>query len=189
VRCTYNDKKAVKAGKKSDKISIEVIVAENATAVLVATAALDLEGAEFHDPNPENDAVTLQTDVLPGSPSGGYDPLPTGYNPSLSAILECVVDNGDGTLTARFGYENREDFDFTIPVGDDNRLHGPVIETDGPWTDFGHPNVVEGRPGRTQWGEGVFTVTFPDDGVVVWILHGRTATASANSATCAGPSV
>jgi hypothetical protein len=128
--------------------------------------------------------MTIETTVTPANPSGPYPGLEPDDNPRLSAILECVVDNGDGTLSARYGYENREDFDFTIPHGPQNRLHGPVIATDGPWTGFGHPNVVPGRPGRTQFGVGVFTVTFPDTGVIVWILHGKTATASATSAAC-----
>ena len=152
---------------------------------LVATAAIDLTGAEFHDPNPDNDAMTIETMVEGGaSPADQYDPLPDGYNPNLSAILECVVDHGDGTLTARFGYENREDFDFAIPVGSQNRLHGPVITTNGPWTDFGHPTVVDGRPGRTPFGDGVFTVTFAESDQIVWVLHGRTATASSTSSRC-----
>ncbi len=185
VRCTYVGPKDLRAGKKSDKISIEVVVDQGAPETLVAAAAIDLAGAEFHDPNPGNDAMTIETNVEGGaSPSGPFDPLPDGFNPNLSAILECVVDHGDGTLTARFGYENREDFDFTIPAGSQNRLHGPVITTDGPWTDFGHPTVVDGRPGRTQFGEGVFTVTFAAGDQIVWNLHGRTATASSNSSTC-----
>jgi hypothetical protein len=185
VRCTYVGPKDVRAGKESNKISIEVTVEQDAAEILLATAAIDLAAAEFHDPNPNNDAVTIETAVELGSgPPGGYEPLPDGYNPNLSAILECVVDHGDGTLTARFGYENREDFDFVIPASSQNRIHGPVIATDGPWTEFGHPRLVPGRPGRTPFGEGVFTVAFAEGDQIVWVLHGRTATASSNSSRC-----
>lgn len=64
MRCTYgDDKKPVVAGKKSTKISIEVTVDEGAAATLVATAATDLTDAEFHDPNPDNDLMTITTIV------------------------------------------------------------------------------------------------------------------------------
>lgn len=112
-------------------------------------------------------------------------PLPDGVDPGLSPILECV-EARDGRLVARFGYENREEFEFSLPGGPTNRLVGPVLETDGPVTDFVHPHVVPGRPGRTPFGEGAFSVAFEPEGTIVWTLHGRTATAAADSTRCEG---
>lgn len=103
----------------------------------------------------------------------------------VSPILECVVDGRDGTLTARFGYENRESTPIMVPVGLSNQLRGPVIGDAAPVTAFGLPKVVEGRQGRTPLGDGVFSVTFDADAKLVWQLFGRTATASDDSRRCA----
>lgn len=51
----------VVAGKKSTNISIEVIVDSSAPATLSAIATTDLTDAEFHDPNPDNDSMTIET--------------------------------------------------------------------------------------------------------------------------------
>jgi hypothetical protein len=147
---------------------------------------LDLPGPGLYSvtASVDGESPCFSAEEIDLAPPEDYPPLPPDLNPGLSAILECVAELEDGELLARFGYENREPFGFTIPIGSDNRLVGRVLETDGPVTEFGHPNVVPGRPGRTPFGEGVFTVRFPDDGQIVWVLHGKTATASSGSARC-----
>ena len=105
-------------------------------------------------------------------------------DPDLSAITECVVDNGDGTLTARFGYENREGYTVRLPQGSANRLVGPVLSSTGPVTAFPRPEVVPGRPGRTPFDEGVFTATFSASETITWSLDGRTATAGGATQRC-----
>jgi len=107
------------------------------------------------------------------------------FKPNLSPILECVTFNTDNTFTARFGYENREGFAYSVPVGTNNRLNGTTIAATGPVTRFEVPNLVPGRPGRTPFGQGVFTVAFTAPNNIVWKLGARTATASSNSTRCA----
>jgi hypothetical protein len=86
-------------------------------------------------------------------------------------VLECVVDNGNGSYTARFGYKNENLFDVTIPVGAKNKFT-PAPENRGQTTTF-----VPGRQRNT------FTVTF-DGRPLVWTLNGRTSTASSRSRRC-----
>jgi len=91
-------------------------------------------------------------------------------------ILECVVNNQDGTYTAHFGYLNENDESIEIPVGGDNKF------TPSP-QDRGQTTIFE--PGRTEfYPDSEFTVDF-DGTNLVWTLEGpdgarRTSTASSN---------
>jgi hypothetical protein len=83
-----------------------------------------------------------------------------------------VEDDGAGTLTAHFGYENENNVNFSIPVGSRNKfLPSP--------RDRGQPTGF--LPGVQ---DDVFTVDFPDYSTVVWVLDFRTVTASAASTPC-----
>ncbi|MFP4394324.1 MAG: Ig-like domain-containing protein, partial [Anaerolineales bacterium] len=94
---------------------------------------------------------------------------------SVRPILECVVDNRDGSYTAYFGYLNGNDFPVPIGVGDRNKFT-PTPQ------DRGQPTTFE--PGRTSyWPDAAFGVDF-DGNNLVWTLDGRTATASRNSTPC-----
>ncbi len=94
---------------------------------------------------------------------------------SVRPILECVVDNFDGTYTAFFGYKNENAFPVMIPVGANNKF-SPIP------TDRGQPTTFE--PGRTPyWPDAAFSVVFNGDNLV-WSLDGRTSTASRNSTPC-----
>ena len=93
---------------------------------------------------------------------------------SISPVLECVRDNGSSAnprYTARFGYNNRQNYTSEIPVGSNNRF------TPDP-QNRGQPSVFE--PGRQRF---VFDVPF-HSGNLVWSLNGRTSTASASSSRC-----
>ena len=105
----------------------------------------------------------------------------------ISAIFECWKDNGDGTYTLVFGYENNSTLDgetveVEIPLGYRNKLTGGNAE----WNDllptkFIYPQIVDGRPGRTAFGAeepNAFIISdyTPDMGNIVWTLNGRTAT-------------
>ncbi len=132
----------------------------------------------------------------------GNIPLPGGaltivdalYNPSTASasltltpltqpqpvkpVLECVVENGPGDFTARFGYLNENGETVGIPVGGDNKF-SPDPQDRGQPTDFAPGRVVE-----------AFGVDF-DGSNLVWTLTGpdgsrRTATASSGSTRCAG---
>ncbi|MBI5667966.1 MAG: thrombospondin type 3 repeat-containing protein [Chloroflexi bacterium] len=90
----------------------------------------------------------------------------------VSPVLECVANNGNGSYTAYFGYENRNPVAVTIPRGNNNRFH-PEPKDRGQPTVFG--------PGRQRF---VFKVDFNGRNLV-WQLKGpdgkgRTATASSN---------
>jgi uncharacterized repeat protein (TIGR02543 family) len=102
----------------------------------------------------------------------------------LHPIFEGYVDNGDGTYRAYFGYENKsvdafgDPMDVTISMGTpENKITGNADDSLFP-EDFTYPNVIPGRPGRTDWFPNAL-VEIPDwDGTtVVWTLDGRTATA------------
>ncbi len=70
--------------------------------------------------------------------------------PRVRPIAECVMDHGEGTYTAHFGYDNKEAQAISIPLGLDNLLFvGPA--------DRGQPTVFQ--PGRSST-DGGFTVRF-----------------------------
>jgi RHS repeat-associated protein/uncharacterized repeat protein (TIGR01451 family) len=98
-------------------------------------------------------------------------------NAAVKPVLECVVNNGGGSYTARFGYSNLNTVVVTIPVGANNKFTPTPI-------DRGQATVFQ--PGRQRF---VFDVPFNGSNLV-WSLKGpdnqnRTSTASSNSAACA----
>jgi len=100
---------------------------------------------------------------------------------AVKPVLECVIDNYDGTFTARFGYLNENTVAVEIPVGANNKFT-PAPEDRGQTTVF-QPGRV-GQPGDV----GAFSVVF-DGSNLVWTLKGpdgstRTSTASSNSKRC-----
>lgn len=120
-----------------------------------------------------NDAATnVNENFVDGNTNNNF--LSCGLKP-IRPILECVVNNGDGTFTAHFGYLNENDFPVTIPVGNSNKFNRSN-------PDQGQPTVF--NPGRTPYYPNAdFQIVF-DGNNLVWTLDGRTATASANSPLC-----
>ncbi len=92
----------------------------------------------------------------------------------ISPVLECVEAQSDGTYTAHFGYDNRNDVTVDFAVGSDNYFN-PAPRDRGQPTSF--------LPGRQV---DVFRVDF-DGSQLVWRLYGKTGTASANSKRCPEP--
>jgi uncharacterized repeat protein (TIGR01451 family) len=88
----------------------------------------------------------------------------------ITPALQCVVRLSGGAFTARFGYNNPNPVPITIPIGGDNRF------TPSP-QDRGQPSTF--LPGQQS---NVFSVT-QSGGSLVWILNGRTVTASRNHPT------
>jgi hypothetical protein len=82
----------------------------------------------------------------------------------LIPLLNCVTDNGNGTLTAQFGYLNQTSSMINVPLGVNLRLNTLNI--------FVPPPVDRRQPADFYTGEqdGVFQVTFDYEGVIVWIL-------------------
>jgi RHS repeat-associated protein len=98
-------------------------------------------------------------------------------NAAVKPVLECVVNNGGGSYTARFGYQNLNTVVVTVPVGANNKFTPNPI-------DRGQTTVFQ--TGRQRF---VFDVPFNGSNLV-WSLKGpdnqnRTSTASSNSAACA----
>lgn len=84
----------------------------------------------------------------------------------LHAITEAVVDNGDGTYTAWFGYLNNTGAIQNYSVGSDN-FFSPAPQDRGQVTTF-----LEGRY------RDMFSVTWDGSTNLVWTLNGKTSTAS-----------
>ena len=123
-----------------------------------------LPEAEEPPPNPEPPPVNAKADVRP--------------------ILECVIDNHDGTLTAFFGYENHHGEPVTIPHGPKNKITPAIYEQLQPEAFF-MPGVVPGRPGRTaSYPEHAFSITFDQDRRVRWKLGRGRVTASSRTERC-----
>jgi hypothetical protein len=93
---------------------------------------------------------------------------------TLKPILECVSDNGNGTLTGHFGYINYNAFPVSVPVGSLNKFDSAAATLNR-----GQPTVFQ--PGRTPYyPNAAFKVVFPATEMRVWNLKGRTSTASNN---------
>lgn len=108
----------------------------------------------------------------------------------ISPIFEGWTGNAEDGYTLYWGYENRSTIDGepyvvdVVETGIANYLVPGDYSSLLP-TEFGLPNVVDGRPGRTGFGineTNAFVITDWDGvGNIVWHLNGRTATASINS--------
>jgi len=85
--------------------------------------------------------------------------------------VDCIVDNGDGTFVAFFGYDNPNTFGVTIPIGPSNYF------VPNP-NDRGQPTTF--APGAFQM---VFSVS-SNGAALVWHLDGSTAVASMGMIPC-----
>ncbi len=132
------------------------------------TACVDTERDTDGDGTPD------ETDVCPGTPDDQSDSNNDGVGDAclISRTVNCVTDNGDGTLTAEFGYTNTDTVSRVIPIGERNRFNP------APW-DRGQ--ITEFKPGKHSR---QFKVTFNKGGTLVWILLGGTATASSDTKRC-----
>ncbi|MTI95110.1 MAG: hypothetical protein FH749_06425 [Firmicutes bacterium] len=103
----------------------------------------------------------------------------------ISPIFEGWVEHEDGTYSAYFGYENRstragQPYEVDVARDDISNFITPDTHQELLPTEFGFPNVVEGRPGRTGFGvheTNAFVIHDWDGSNIVWNLNGRTATA------------
>lgn len=120
-----------------------------------------------------------------GSSSGSTQPL-------INNLLECVVDNENGTITAHFGFRNNYDKPALVLQGQNNFLSG------GGLTDnqkkvmtpiyFGTPDVVDGQPGRSAlFPNSAFQITFSADTTLTWTLFGQVVSANKESQACVLP--
>ncbi|MBU2491897.1 MAG: choice-of-anchor A family protein [Bacteroidetes bacterium] len=124
-----------------------------------------------------NDAATAVNENFDnGNTNEGYLTCQVQLE-KVSPILECVINNGNGTYTAHFGYNNPNSVSVEIPIGNDNKFTGTGNQNEGQPTTF--------EPGRTPYfPNSAFTVTWDGSSNLVWTLNGKTSTASTNSAPC-----
>jgi hypothetical protein len=102
-------------------------------------------------------------------------PTATAIREKVVPLLECIQDNGEGSLTAFFGYKNPNSFQVEIPIGDQNHF------TPGS-KDRGQPTMFE--PGQSPaYPNASFQVEFEDESIT-WSLDGGSVIASANSNYC-----
>ncbi len=90
----------------------------------------------------------------------------------VTPILECVADNGDGSYTARFGYDNPNPFVVVVRADRDNSFQPPPVFRTGQPESFAPGRVVD-------W----FGVLFDGTGLT-WVLDGHAVTANRNSPPC-----
>jgi hypothetical protein len=114
-------------------------------------------------PTLTNTSTPTHTHTPTFTPTDTPVPLPTDtpvpVYKNIRPLLTCVRDNGDGTFTAYFGYNNRNDYTVNISYGNRNRVI-PGIIVPGQPTDF--------SPGQHH---SVFSVDFQI--AAMWILDGR----------------
>ncbi|MEM8529629.1 MAG: choice-of-anchor A family protein [Chloroflexota bacterium] len=139
---------------------------------IVTAHLLEGSGAQSVDYKLTVCAEPIDTPTPTQAPTASPTPIPPE---SVHPITECIVNNGNGSYTAFFGYKNENNAAVDIPVGADNSF-SPSPQNRGQPTTF--------QPGRTSyWPEAAFSVDF-DGSPLVWSLNGRTATASSNGTPC-----
>jgi hypothetical protein len=96
-------------------------------------------------------------------------PAPASALSSVKPLLDCVVQNGDGSWTAIFGYDNPNESAVTIPVGPKNEF-GPK--------EYGQPQPTSFEPGLHR---GVLSITVTGGRDPEWDLDGTKVEARADS--------
>jgi hypothetical protein len=86
-------------------------------------------------------------------------------------IMNCVTNNGNGTYTAYFGYNNKNSVSVFVPIYSQNKM------SPDPW-DRGQPGVF-----KVGIQERVFSVTWTS-GNIIWHLNNKIATAKKTSPPC-----
>jgi|GEM_PF-4923624 len=121
---------------------------------------------------PTNTITPTPTSTETATPTSTMMPTPTlGPRQSVSPVLECVLDNGNGTYIAYFGYNNPNAYPVDIPIGSANRFN-PAPDDRGQPTTF--------LPGRIFR---VVGIVF-DGNTLVWTLDGRSSTAGRGGPGC-----
>lgn len=101
----------------------------------------------------------------------------------ISPIYEGWMLNENGTYTAYFGYETAstfadEPYTAVLAKGSDSNKLSSDDNSVLPDT-FAYSNIIEGRPGRTDWWpETAFEISGWNGDDIVWTLNGKTATAT-----------
>lgn len=126
-------------------------------------------------------SLSFKNDKSVPGPTTVVAPSPTPK--VLTARLDCVKENFDGSLTAYFGYHN-PGVATTVPVGPQNQVSAP--NNNNPT----HPQDSQGQPTTFAAGATLgyphspFKYPLPENGSVVWHLKGTQATANKQSLRC-----
>jgi hypothetical protein len=105
-------------------------------------------------------------------PTNTATPTDTPEPADILPILECVNNNGGGSYTALFGYDNPNGFPVNIPINAQNGFTPPP-------QDRGQPTAF--APGRQFF---VFSVDFSGSPPITWHLDSSTAQANDGSPAC-----
>jgi len=125
---------------------------------------------------PPTDTSTPTPTNTSAPPTDTPTPTPTNTPaPTLHPILNCIVDNGDGTFTAFFGYTNDNTVTETRPIGPLNRFVPDPADRGQPTT------FLPGTHDR------VFSVVSTDNGPLHWSLERENVIANTNSPLCPAP--
>lgn len=148
------------APRQSNSFSVQVTLPKPLDAVL--EEAIVVTAQSIRESSSSDSAVLIIRDPQPMRP--------------IRPVLECVTDNGDGTYTAYFGYNNENPFTVQVPISNDNTFTPPPQNRGQP-TSF--------APGYQR---GIFSVIFKGN-KVVWTItnsvdQNDTATASRTSVKC-----
>ena len=135
-----------------------------------ATASYTVKKSDLGEPLSNTVAATA-TDSQGKTVSATASATVLTTRAEIDPIVECVFDNGDGTFTVFFGYDNKNDYSLDIPVGKNNRFTSPP-------DDQGQPTTFE--PGRH---ESVLAV-LSKEGSLDWHLDVTDATADKDSPGC-----
>jgi hypothetical protein len=107
-------------------------------------------------------------------------PKSSGTDKAVIPTLKCALHNPDGTFTALFGYDNRNDERVTIPIGEKNQFQ-PSPKDRGQTTHF-----------ETGAEQVAFRVVYHEDDKLTWSLTGpdgktHSVTASDGTPRCDQP--
>lgn len=148
----------------------------------IATATIEPHTAT--DPTATPSLTSTPKDNPDEEPTANppWTPTPTKIVPTatpepekVEPLLECILDHGDGTYTAVFGYKNHNSYQVEFPIGERNKFSPGDI-------DRGQPTQFE--PGHSsEYPNASFLVVF-DGEALTWHLDGGSVTASENSNLC-----
>ena len=154
--------------------SVQLPIPLSPTAISLPTSVLLPTPTSSPWPSPTSPPAATHTSP-PLATHTPLPPSPTAVPVQISPLLECVVNNKNGTWTAHFGYENPSASPVEIPIGPAN-FFSPAPD------DRGQPGTFQ--PGRTSaYPNAAFYVTYSGSGLT-WNLNGKTVSASPSSAKC-----
>lgn len=103
-------------------------------------------------------STPTRTPTRTATPTSTPTSTPTPIVYAITPIAECIDVKEDGSVVAKFGYQNNAQSDTFIDIGENNRF-APGLEDRGQPTNF-----LKGRIANS------FSTTFPSSGNLQWFL-------------------